>query len=541
MEGTTSGMERDGIERDGTDTAGAGGAALGDAMADLEAVEAGYDRRPAYDQRLRIRVNLRVKHAVQGVVRAALGILGPLGDAHLVPRRPLRAGDPAIRRILIIRVDLIGDLVLSLPAVRALRRGYPDARIDLLVLPSSMGVLAGEAGDVNVVTYDPNIWRHPLSLLSPNAWRRAFALIARLRAEHYDLCVSVSGDWASVLARVSGARRRVGYAGEAYPSFMTHPVPGGRYRIRQHEAVYALAVARAAGGIVDPGAELPSLRVAPEAARSVGQLLARHGLAGPDEVAETIGSPPTGDPTAANGGDHTNAHATADGHAAIGTPGAANGQAATDSHAAANGHAAPLVILHAGAQNGQAKRWPAAHWATLADELVDRLGARVALTGSPGDAPVTAAIRRRAHHPITDLAGATALAELVALLARADLVISGDSGPLHIACAVGTPVVGLYGPTDPAISGPVAPDAIVLRRPIWCAPCYDPGATADCRFGNPICMKDLAPRVVFAAARRQLARSRPDRAMARLPMAAMSANTGAHHVRRTTPGAGTRG
>ena len=75
---------------------------------------------------------------------------------------------------------------------------------------------------------------------------------------------------------------------------------------------------------------------------------------------------------------------------------------------------------------------------------------------------------------------------------------------MHIACAVGAPVIALHGPTDPEISGPSAPDAIVLRHAVWCSPCYDASATAECRFGNPVCMKDLAPSVVFAAARKRL-------------------------------------
>jgi ADP-heptose:LPS heptosyltransferase len=77
---------------------------------------------------------------------------------------------------------------------------------------------------------------------------------------------------------------------------------------------------------------------------------------------------------------------------------------------------------------------------------------------------------------------------------------------MHIACAVRTPVVALLGPTDPAQSGPTAPDAIVLRHRLWCSPCYDSSATAECRFGNPICMKELAPGLVFAAVHRQLTR-----------------------------------
>jgi ADP-heptose:LPS heptosyltransferase len=92
------------------------------------------------------------------------------------------------------------------------------------------------------------------------------------------------------------------------------------------------------------------------------------------------------------------------------------------------------------------------------------------------------------------------------VLDACDLLVTGDSGPMHIACAVRTPVVALHGPTDPGLSGPTDPNALILWRRLWCAPCYDASATAECRFGNPICMKSLGPDLVFLAALRQLKR-----------------------------------
>jgi ADP-heptose:LPS heptosyltransferase len=130
----------------------------------------------------------------------------------------------------------------------------------------------------------------------------------------------------------------------------------------------------------------------------------------------------------------------------------------------------------------------------------------IVLTGTPGDAPIVNAVTSNIHEPVFDLTGQTSIPELVALLDACDVVVSGDSGPMHMACAVRTPVVALHGPTDPAISGPVAPDAIVMRQPIWCSPCYDASATAECRFDNPVCMKAIMPRMAYAAVKRQLAR-----------------------------------
>lgn len=418
-----------------------------------------YDQRPALDQRVQAAINRTTKRNVQRAVWAVLVTAGRLSHLFRRPGGPLRTGDPRIKRILVVRTDLIGDLVLSLPAIRALRQGYPDAELDALVLPATRDILAGETGIAQVHTYDPNIWRRPISLLNPRNWQRVGALIGGLRARRYDLAVSIAGDWGSVLTWVSGARRRVGYAGEAYPGLMTDAVPGRRYAVRQHEVAYVARLACAAGGVLSEDEIAPVLHVAPEAAARARTLIG----------------------------------------AAL--------DAATD-HPHQNGRAHPVVALHAGAQNGRAKRWPAASWSALADLLIAELGVQVLLTGSAGDGPLVSAIHRQMRRPYgaANLAGRTTLAELVAVLDQCDLLISGDSGPLHIACALGTPVVGLYGPTDPALSGPVADDAVVLRQEIWCAPCYDASAAADCRFGNPVCMKALTPARVFAAARAQIAR-----------------------------------
>jgi lipopolysaccharide heptosyltransferase II len=351
---------------------------------------------------------------------------------------------------LLVRVDLLGDTVLLTAAVRTLRRGYPHARIDVLVLPSTAGVLAGDPDIDAILTWDPLTLVDPAKARQLATWRDAWRCLRRLRSARYDLAVSLCGDAASILARVSGAPRRVGYEMEAYPHFLTDPVPGGRYREPKHEVQYVLELAVAAGGHVLPEDAQPWLRVPPEARERMVELLA---LA-----------------------------------------------------RACTGSTGPIVAIHPGARNGSAKRWPLRSYAVLADRLVSDLNALVVLTGSPNEVPLADEICRRAHVHITDLTGQTSLPELVGLLAQSDVVVTGDSGPMHIACAVRTPVVALHGPTDPGQSGPTAPDALVLRHDLACSPCYDSSATAECRFGNPVCMKQITPGMVFAAVHRQLVR-----------------------------------
>ncbi len=409
-----------------------------------------YETRPGFEARLAARGERAAKSWAKTLVRLAVGAIGFATRTRRADGPELRAGNPSVRRILVTRVDLLGDVVLSLPSVRALRRAYPDARIDMLVLGATAGILEGQPGIDHVLTFDPYFWRSPAALLRPTTWRRAREMLTTLRAARYDLAISISGDIASILTRLSGARRRVGYAAEAYPFLLTDALAGGRYQVRKHEVRYVLALAEAAGGIVAEDDALLELAVLPDAARRIAATL----------------------------------------HAARKRTGASG----------------PLVAIHAGARNGQAKRWPPDRIAELAGRLVRDLDALVVLTGAPSERPLAAAVLRGCDTPLIDLVGRTDLTGLVALLAVSDVLVTGDSGPLHVACAVRTPVVALHGPTDPALSGPTAPDAIVLRQPLWCSPCYDASATAECRFSNPVCMKRIAPDAVFVSVVAQLRR-----------------------------------
>ena len=105
---------------------------------------------------------------------------------------------------------------------------------------------------------------------------------------------------------------------------------------------------------------------------------------------------------------------------------------------------------------------------------------------------------------VINLAGKTSLGQLAALMQRADLLITGDSGPMHIAAAAGTPLIAIHGPTDPAHSGPVSPRATILKSDIWCSPCYNARDSADCRFFTTQCMKDITPNQVLEVVRQKL-------------------------------------
>ena len=136
-----------------------------------------------------------------------------------------------------------------------------------------------------------------------------------------------------------------------------------------------------------------------------------------------------------------------------------------------------LVILHPGA-NWPHKRWPPERFAQLANRLAQRPGRAIALTGGPDDEPLIRRISGRMSAPPLVLAGQTTLRQLAACLERASLVVSNDTGVLHIASALRRPVVALYGPTSPAFTGPLgAPERTVVIHHADCCPeipCFNP-------------------------------------------------------------------
>ncbi len=153
----------------------------------------------------------------------------------------------------------------------------------------------------------------------------------------------------------------------------------------------------------------------------------------------------------------------------------------------------PLVLLAPGAAHGPAKRWPAARFGEAARLLHSRFGAAAAIIGTAADSPLAAEITAASASPPVDLTGRTDLGELLGLLARASVLITNDSGPLHMANALRTPVVAVFGPTDPRATGPFHRPARTLRKEgIACAPCRYRECPYDHRCMTRITAEDAA-------------------------------------------------
>lgn len=153
----------------------------------------------------------------------------------------------------------------------------------------------------------------------------------------------------------------------------------------------------------------------------------------------------------------------------------------------------PLVLFAPGSEFGSAKRWPTTHFAELAKMIQrERADTQIALLGSGKDKEVCGEIAALAPG-VRNLAGVTALDQAVALIARADAMVSNDSGLLHIASALNRPIVAIYGPTDPNHAPPFSDVAQSLFLGIDCAPCRQ----RECPLGHHRCMRDISAGMVW--------------------------------------------
>jgi lipopolysaccharide heptosyltransferase I len=340
----------------------------------------------------------------------------------------VRRLDPG--RICIIKPSSLGDIAHSLPILPALRRLFPRAEIAWVVNRPFRDLLEGHPDLDRVIAHD----RGGRSL-SAGGVLRASRLLARLRAEQFDVVLDLQGLLRSgLMAAATRAAVRVGPADarEGATWFYSHTVDASRTRLH---AVYRVLRVAAALGLED--------------AEPCFRLPVREG----DRrwAAEALAEVPR-----------------------------------------------PRLILNLGAR-WLTKRWPPEHFAEVARRAVARLGASLVTVGSAEDRELVARFRRIVGPlPVLDLSGRTSLIQLASLAQEADLFLSNDTGPLHLAAAAGAKVVGIYTCTDPLLTGPFGPGAAVVRSCVWCAPSF----RRTC--GRMECLAELSPDRVWPTVERQL-------------------------------------
>ena len=159
----------------------------------------------------------------------------------------------------------------------------------------------------------------------------------------------------------------------------------------------------------------------------------------------------------------------------------------------------PLVAICPGSTNSRAKRWPAERFAAVADMLVERTGAEVVLVGAAEELEISEEVARHMRARSVVLTAKSDLALTAAVLKASDVLVTNDTGPAHLAAAVGCPVVVIFGPTNPFTTRPFSTTAEVVRRPPDCAPCM----LRDCPIDHR-CMTAVTADEVFERAARAL-------------------------------------
>lgn len=338
--------------------------------------------------------------------RLVFGALRALG---LRPTRSLPALEE-VHEVLVLRLDRIGDVLMSLPALADLRAALPNARIRLAVGRWSEDVARSAAVDQILIWNAPWVGRQSEGCESAGRLRgKAWAL----RSAKLDLAIDLQGDIrASLLLWMSGARARVGYANTGGAYLLTHVVPLDETVswVEQNRR----AVAAAAGATVDASRPDPLTQADRD---FVGRLFRALGL-------ETK---------------------------------------------------RPLVGIHP--SGGRlVKQWEVARWREVALRLERDFKATVLITGSQADKPLAEALATGLVTRPLDLTGKLTVRETMAVIDALDLFLSPDSGPMHMACAVGTPSVAVFGPSDPVRyfsggDGQGGSRHRVLRADLWCSPC----------------------------------------------------------------------
>jgi lipopolysaccharide heptosyltransferase I len=346
-------------------------------------------------------------------------------------------------RILVVRLSALGDVIHALPVLTVLREAHPDARIDWVVEDRAADLLAGRPELDRVVVFPRRelaaLRRRPAARV-----RRAFAFVLELREHGYDASLDLQGNLKSgVIARLSGARQRFGLdrslAREGNHLFTTLRIRPPRDATHRVQRNLALA-----GRMVGREAAWsdPGLPPSPAAAARARDLLAEAGV----------------------------------------------------------GEGVPYVVLHPGTSAfGAFKRWPPERFADLAATLAGR-GTRVVVTAPPGEETLAREVAARSGDAavVVRTRGLDVLGEVIR---GATHFVGADTGPLHLAALGGTPVVGLFGPKDPAIYGPWGRRGdgrsgrlcVLGRADVACRPC----GLRSC--ADPVCMSGLDAEAVLRA------------------------------------------
>jgi heptosyltransferase-2 len=335
------------------------------------------------------------------------------------------------QKIMVRATNWIGDAVLSLPALAALRASFPKAEIVLVAKPWVGELYWNHPALSRQIVYDAEGQHRG----ARGFWR----LVQSLRAERFDLALLLQNAFhAAWMAWCAGIPVRIGYARDSRRVLISNAVDVPPPVAYGHQAYYYLQLLFRAGLIDKPEAVREiRLYLAESEKKWATRKLAALGLGGPRF----------------------------------------------------------LVGLNPGASFGPAKCWLPERYAALADRLIGALDADVLIFGSRAERPLAETIAQAMKHTPVVVAGETTLRQLMALLGECRLVVTNDSGPMHLAAALGLPLVAIFGSTNERATGPVGSRVRIVKRPVACSPCGLRECPIDFR-----CMESVSVDDVYRSA-----------------------------------------
>jgi heptosyltransferase I len=359
-----------------------------------------------------------------------------------------------IGAILIVKLSAIGDVVHTLPLLEVLRANFPDARIDWVIEEEASHILEGHGALDRIIVSRRKLWQRSIlrKRSRSETIREVLGFVRELRSETYDLVIDMQGLLKSgFLTGLSRGRRKIGFtwAREGSTLFLSEK-PYFEDQCHQHAIKRYLKAAKILGCEVSSWQGRVPVRETDE--ERVDELLSREGL---------------------------------------------------------NGNRCAAINPMA---RWETKLWEPRKFALLADRIQDELGMAVLFTGCREDAAAIEEIRAQMKTGGShNLAGLVGLRELASLYTRCSVLITTDTGPMHIAAAMDCPVVALFGPTAPWRTGPYGTGHKVVRRGLACSPCFKK------KCDHRSCMKGITVDSVLQGVREQLESERTSSPRAKAP------------------------
>lgn len=339
-----------------------------------------------------------------------------------------------IRKILVRAPNWIGDAVMCLPALEALKKTFPKAEVTVLAKGRVAPVFRIVPALTDVMEYESG-GRH-------KGLAGRIRLAREIRRMGFDLAVLFQNAFdAAFLSFISGIPQRAGYARDFRRRLLTLPVKVTDEIKKKHEVFYYLNIINALSG-TDAVAPLkppaPKLRLKKEDTARASAILKERGIEG-----------------------------------------------------------RPLAGVAPGASYGPAKRWAPEKFAKVIKRLSGELGFTAIVFGAGEDKDACDKVTELSGGDAISLCGATTLSEAMAVLSGLKVLITNDSGLMHIADALGVPVVAVFGSTDASLTGPLGKESVVISKGVKCSPCFE----RVCRFGHYMCLNSITPDEVYSSAR----------------------------------------